>query len=290
MRFSHKLFKQFIYLPTRFVAPLVVMLVVAGMALHLLMLSHAASLVVTSQPENGSIIPPAYATADVTASGGQAIVFSDGPAVPVKVMPLGDSITYGVGGTGGYRVRLWQQLVQNDKGKIDLVGSNLSGPTELGDKNHEGHPGFCMELPCDKGSMIDNLNTWLTLNSPDIILLHGGTNDIAFTSGDATLTTTHLDNLLGAIYAKKPSVVVIVAKIIQRYDSTSLNTATTQYNNAIPGLITKYQYQGRKIQLVDMTNKLVQADYADVKHPNQTGYDKMADVWYPAVSAAYHNF
>ncbi|MGW6128491.1 hypothetical protein ACWFNE_00560 [Cellulomonas sp. NPDC055163] len=46
-----------------------------------------------------------------------------------RVIPLGDSITDGVGfpGGGGYRVGLWQRLAQNGY-TTDFVGSGFNGP------------------------------------------------------------------------------------------------------------------------------------------------------------------
>jgi lysophospholipase L1-like esterase len=60
----------------------------------------------------------------------------------LKIMSLGDSITYGVIGTndrdsGGYRTELWNKLVA-DGLKVEFVGSQSSGPDGLSNKNHEG--------------------------------------------------------------------------------------------------------------------------------------------------------
>ncbi|NJK27972.1 MAG: hypothetical protein HC925_04845 [Coleofasciculaceae cyanobacterium SM2_3_26] len=67
-----------------------------------------------------------------------------------KIMPLGDSITYGVVATnltgdpineqGGYRTNLWQKFVANGL-EVDYVGNqNAPQPAELGDPDHEGIP------------------------------------------------------------------------------------------------------------------------------------------------------
>src|SRR4051794_8079240 len=66
------------------------------------------------------------------------------PAAPPKalrVMPLGDSITAGVRVRGGYRSDLWQ-LMNASRPGVDFVGSSASGPAELRDHDHEGHPGW----------------------------------------------------------------------------------------------------------------------------------------------------
>ncbi|MET8161545.1 SGNH hydrolase, partial [Sphaerisporangium sp. NPDC005289] len=59
----------------------------------------------------------------------------------VRVMPLGDSITEGTQVPGGYRIGLWQRLASG-RYTIDFVGSQFNGPGNLGDHDHEGHPGW----------------------------------------------------------------------------------------------------------------------------------------------------
>src|SRR2546421_8132061 len=60
----------------------------------------------------------------------------------IKIMPLGDSITYGQGSStrGGYRLPLWNEL--RTRGfPLEYVGSIQSGPTSF-DRENEGHPGW----------------------------------------------------------------------------------------------------------------------------------------------------
>src|SRR5947209_18768574 len=89
----------------------------------------------------------------------------------VKVMPLGDSITYGTGDPGGYRIGLWQRLVAGGY-KVDFVGSQSNGPASLGDHDHEGHPGWRID------QLDANIVGWLNTYQPHTVLLHIGTNDI----------------------------------------------------------------------------------------------------------------
>src|SRR4051812_1096336 len=69
-------------------------------------------------------------------------------AEPVRIMPLGDSLTEGgynqegqwrVG--PGFRGVLYDQLVHQGF-NIDFVGSVASGPADLFDRDHEGHSGW----------------------------------------------------------------------------------------------------------------------------------------------------
>ena len=67
------------------------------------------------------------------------------------IMPLGDSITDGVGSSGsggGYRVPLFQTTITNAD-LITFVGRNLNGPTTVGGRtfprNHEGYSGYTID-------------------------------------------------------------------------------------------------------------------------------------------------
>ncbi len=157
-------------------------------------------------------------------------------ATTIRVMPLGDSITNGFVVPGGYRTQLWTRTVQTDGDAIDYVGSLTSGPATLGDQNHEGHTGWCIDgLPCGKANdMLAFIDGWLAAAQPNIILLHAGTNDIndGFTGAQ---TAAHMDSLLGKIFADEPTVDVIVAEIIPMAVTGTKLQAWSDFNAAIPG-------------------------------------------------------
>jgi hypothetical protein len=62
----------------------------------------------------------------------------------LSILPLGDSITYGVIASssdtesGGYRKFMLEQLAALNV-KIDFVGSSSNGPASMVDRDHEGH-------------------------------------------------------------------------------------------------------------------------------------------------------
>src|SRR6266496_3489004 len=93
-------------------------------------------------------------TAALTAVG---VATSAGPASAEsnggdRVMPLGDSITDGF--------------------RVDYVGTLFNGPSNLGDHDHEGHPGWRID-------QIDaSITGWLRATTPHTVLLHIGTNDV----------------------------------------------------------------------------------------------------------------
>jgi len=61
---------------------------------------------------------------------------------PIRILPLGDSITYGYPVSGGYRLPLYQ-LLTNGGYNVDFTGTQTdNGAPDLPDPHHEGHPGW----------------------------------------------------------------------------------------------------------------------------------------------------
>ncbi len=191
--------------------------------------------------------------------------------ITTVIMPLGDSITDGITVAGAYRIKLWNNIT-NAGQKVDFVGSMSNGPSELGDKNHEGHSGWRID-------QIDaNINTWMTTYKPKIVLLHIGTNDIS-QKYDLNNAPNRLSSLIDKICAKLPSDgKLYVAKVIP------LSYAdVTNYNSQVAQVVQNKASQGKPVFIVDMYSAVTVADLPDGVHCSRTGYDKMADVWYNAI-------
>ncbi|OPX44081.1 xyloglucanase Xgh74A precursor [Ruminiclostridium hungatei] len=198
------------------------------------------------------------------------------PSTPTVIMPLGDSITDGLVVPGGYRIKLWKSITDNGQ-KVDFVGSLSNGPAELGDKNHEGHSGWRID------QLDTNINSWMTTYKPKIVLLHIGTNDVAQNT-DLANAPARLGTLIDKICAKLPAGGKLYVATIVPLGMGDLNNKVKDYNSKIPGIVQSKVSQGKPVYMVDMYSALTTADLADGVHPNRTGYDKMADVWYKAIS------
>jgi Ca2+-binding RTX toxin-like protein len=203
----------------------------------------------------------------------------------LSIMPVGDSITYGVidfanQEGGGYRTKLWQRF-QTEGRLVDFVGSQSSGPSTLGDRDHNGFPGRTIDF-------IDSQDeTLLAEATPNVVLLMIGTNDSA-TDPVATMTA-ELRALLQSLTANSPETRVFVASIPPT-QSDARNQIVDQYNAAIPGIVAELAAAGRKVSYVDMTS-LTKADISTPPadnglHPTDAGYQKIADLWYAALQKA----
>ncbi len=206
---------------------------------------------------------------------------------PVRILPLGDSITQGVndinppGGYPGYRERLWNELTTAGF-NVDFVGSLADGPASI-DRNHEGHGGFRID------QIIAGIDGYLAAASPDIILLHIGTNDLL---QDLTvdLATQRLAQLLDRIHQVRPTAHVIVASIIpvrvpNAFDADPEDFA--EFASHIAGLVGDRAALGRKISHVDMATLvgMTQSEWDSFGiHPNDAAYERMANVWFQQVA------
>ena len=197
-------------------------------------------------------------------------------ATTLRIMPLGDSITHGATVPGGYRIRLWEHFV-TDNAPVDLVGSQVNGPVTI-DGNHEGHPGKAIQF------MREGVRDWLYTNRPHIVLLMVGTNDVLFPEAhDFSGAAARLNALVGQITAIAPNTEVIVASVPTLQEPIA-NERAWRFNQDVQAIVNERADQGSRMTYVDMYNVLEVADLADGVHPNERGYNKMADVWYSAIS------
>jgi hypothetical protein len=237
----------------------------------------------------------------------------------LKIMPLGNSITFdqytldtrGNGDKISYRYKLYQDLT--DAGyDFDFIGSERSGwnylPTTPRDySDNAGFPGInppqlLTLLQTGLNYAVNPLGTcelplcpqnYLTYYQPDVILLHIGTAGLT----DKTIADNYanaITQILNAIDTYEAgagkTVTVFLARIINRAPDGN-HTWTTYYNTLLNNLVT-----GRgdaNLKLVNMETG-AGIDYRfwydggnmyDTLHPTETGYSKMAEVWFDALES-----
>jgi lysophospholipase L1-like esterase len=197
----------------------------------------------------------------------------------VKIMPLGDSITESSGGHASYRYWLWQQLGQAGY-EVDFVGSNTGvagGDPQFAsfDQNHEGHSGYRAD------QIQSNITSWARAASPDVVLLHVGTNDI-FQGQSNSSTITEIGGIIDNLRSVNPNVKIFLAQIIPQADNLS---AVQNLNSLIPGLISQKNTSASPVILVDQYSGFsASTDTYDRTHPDESGEQKMAQKWYSALT------
>jgi lysophospholipase L1-like esterase len=226
--------------------------------------------------------------------GGGTGTFDPCPASGVcKILPLGDSITWGVNYDGGYRVKLFADTL-TDKKNVTYVGKLSNGPATVSGttfpKNNEGHSGWTIQQIDDivTGTSTDTSykgKKMMVDLAPNIVLLHAGTND---TSRSPSGMPDRLGALIDHILGDGPNVLLVVTTIIP-IKQGSYGTVGETFNNAIPALVQKRIDAGKHVVLVDMFKSFPSAGLSsDGVHPNQQGYDWMAGVWYEAIKGYLH--
>ena len=239
-------------------------------------------------------------------------------AAPLRIMPLGDSITAGYtdnppsGGTGGwtvpfefgYRKQLYQ-LLHNAAYDFVFVGaspepwvSNYGDPTHggtvsptfdlrpIGQDGHRGYGGY--RIPPITNAVAGFINT----DNPDIILLLLGINGID--SG----SPAEMDLLVETIFNAKPAVKLIIAQITPKSSSYTTDNASIRSFNAYIAatLVPKYLGQGRSISMVnqyvnfltnpgDLTSINNSLFSNGINHPTNAVYDIMAGTWFSGIQA-----
>lgn len=203
-------------------------------------------------------------------------------AAPVRIMPLGDSIT---AGPGCWRALLWDRLQRNGYTNIDFVGTQPGGGCAVAhDGNHEGHGGFSATGIADQ----NQLPGWLSATLPDVVLMHLGTNDLWGGTISTSAILTAYSKLVDQMRASNPNMKIIVAQIIpmEPANCTGCAQRVVALNNAIPGWAAGKTTAQSPVTVVDQwTGFNAATDTNDGVHPIDSGFQKMSDRWYPALTS-----
>ena len=201
---------------------------------------------------------------------------------PIRIMPLGDSITDGRSfdspdGSGGYRGPLFT-LLSNAGYTVDYIGSQTINSELLLDQNHEGHSGWRID------QLDSNMPGWLAnMADPDVVLMHIGTNDFG-QSVDTPNAINRLDALILKIATLRPYAHIIVTNLMERGEPQNTNIQN-EFNPYVLARVNAHAAAGRRVTFLDMRSVVPLSDMPDNLHPDQTGYDKMAAAWLPAIQA-----
>lgn len=226
----------------------------------------------------------------MTPAGAQEIA----KTTPLRVMELGDSITAGIGAPtdGGYRGQL-AALLRKAGYRVTFVGQRSDYSSSIGDRAHEGYPGYVVRsFAADPGPgqlYGDVVRNAMRVDSPDVVLLMAGTNDLLRLSrhvpGYTMPEILHsMDLLIGEILAAKPGVHLIVAPVVA---SPKVDPAAqAEFAVQLKPLVAAYAQTGAHITLIARMADAVprdEAHFPDGIHPSGAqGYGDIANVWFQA--------
>lgn len=221
-------------------------------------------------------IPSLYLTISLFAATFQLTA----AAPPIRVMPVGDSITYGAGAPGGYRAPLYR-LMTNSGYNVDFVGTATdNSATSLPDPDHEGHSGWRID---QIDSTIEGV--FQKVSDPDIILVLIGTNDYG-QDYDTPHAINRLENLIGRMATNRPHAKIIVANLLVRNEPQNTQIQTT-FNPYIPSLVLRQRALGREVYFDDLRSAVPLSNLPDQLHPNALGYAKMATNWFGVINSLF---
>jgi lysophospholipase L1-like esterase len=234
-----------------------------------------------------------------------AVPMIDGHTQTINIQPLGNSITQASYPLYSYRYNLWTKLL-DDGFDFNFVGSmqnnkdgNPEWPLHMGqlfDQDHEGHSGWTINQ-INNGNSYEpeagKLSDWLQLYTPDISLIHLGTNDVnqsGLNQNAINIIYNRFKSLINHLRFGNPNMVLLIAQIIPRNDSIK-NYWTNVLNDTIPSLkITKYSSTSPIIIVDQNTGFDKVADTYDGVHPNAAGEEKIAQRWRDAIIDYYWGF
>jgi autotransporter-associated beta strand protein len=204
-----------------------------------------------------------------------------GTTAVLRVLTVGDSITLGASVPswipGGYRLPLYR-LFTNLNYNVIFTGTTSANPVPGLNFYHEGHG----------SAEIAGVNALMegvfeNTDDPDIILLLLGTNDYGI--GPSAGATNRLDAMISNLATNRPNAKIIVANLLIRSDSTSLDTQIqTTFNPFIPGIVAAHAALGQQVYFTDMRSAVPTNSLSDGLHPTATGYAQMATNWFTAVT------
>jgi lysophospholipase L1-like esterase len=231
----------------------------------------------------------------------------------LNIQALGNSITQAVNTRESYRYPLWKKLI-DDGFEFQFVGSMTdhflcgtpSFENHMGhvfNKRHEGHWGWRSYQILNGGGLSSacrgngNLPAWLINYSPDITLLHLGSNDLFNNdfglSDDELVDTTiyFLESIIDVLRLNNPNVTIFVAQVIPASPANGSGYRIPLFNADIPQITVDKFDPNSPIVIVDQfTGFSVASDTYDNIHPNEAGEEKMAQKWRDAIFDHFGGF
>ncbi|KAK3987201.1 mannan endo-1,4-beta-mannosidase A [Cladorrhinum sp. PSN332] len=200
---------------------------------------------------------------------------------PVRIMPLGDSIT---GSPGCWRALLWRRLQQAQITNTKFVGSlPAQGCGFTYDGANEGHGGIlATNIVSQK-----QLPRWLSSAKPDVVMMHLGTNDV-WNNKSPEVILAAFSTMVDWMRESNPKMKILVAQIIPMNppNCRECGRRVEALNKGILGWAESINQNqtaagASPIRVVDCWTGFDTARMTgDGVHPNSAGNEKLAACWF----------
>ena len=233
----------------------------------------------------------------------------------IKIMCMGDSITFGYRVPGSYRKFLYHNLISKGY-KIKMVGAqnnkfekyyyNNDNPSDYFEYQDD-NSGFSAYTICahkDRKGLLEKLKETNCLNlKPDIIILLIGTNNV-MDNIDFDLTINNFISLIEYILNNMNKNSILFINTIPDMDpnhetnynwfpyyrkeniddievKNDVNNNVKKYNNKIKEIIEDYRNKNYNIRIEDLNPIIKDLDnlFIDGIHPNNNGYKIIGEFW-----------
>ncbi|KAL3481398.1 SGNH hydrolase-type esterase domain-containing protein [Aspergillus californicus] len=196
----------------------------------------------------------------------------------LRLMPLGGSITHGVGSsTGtGYRKRLLT-LLQSHGLPIKMVGSRQTGI--MSNNNHEGWRGSRIDEIHHKIKNRKSKSNSISALSPHIFAINAGSNDCLQRFSIET-AGARMAEMLEFLWAASPGSTILLSTLLVN-GRRDVDEMVRGVNGQFRRLYEEMVAERRRIVLVDMHSPdgPQQGHLVDGTHPGDEGYEIMAGLW-----------
>jgi hypothetical protein len=151
------------------------------------------------------------------------------------------------------------------------------------DQDHEGHWGWRADEILFGRPGEGSLSEWLVNYTPDLALIHIGTNDVDQLQSKES-SVTEIKEIIDTLRSDNPNMIIFLAKLIPINSVVLYNPGIIELNGEIDGIAADKSTVDSPVWVVDQYNGFdAAADTYDNFHPNTVGEEKMAQKWYDAM-------
>ena len=210
---------------------------------------------------------------------GLVSLFAAPETAPIRIMPVGDSITQGGGKAfATYRIVLAEKLKVAGL-RCEFVGSQKTDAPQ-GPLWHEGYGGKNAEY------LASILEAKLKAHPADVVMLQAGHNHFADEKPVPGIVAAHRA-MVATARRLNPKAIVFVAQVIPS-GKLPKYAYIPELNVALAGLVKELHRPEQPVYLVDLATGFDAAKdtIADLVHPNAPGAEKIAQRWSEALLKA----